>query len=61
MAFFQKLMNYLIHEVVVQGLANSRAFQRFAVRTDAMLSEMKTKGEWAQEVRGAMARRQSHG
>lgn len=44
MAFFQKLLNYLVNEVVVQGLANSRTFQRFAIRTDAMINEMKQKG-----------------
>lgn len=44
MAFFQRLLNYLVNEVLVQGLANSRAFQRFAVKTDAALTELKTKG-----------------
>lgn len=33
-AFFQKVANYVANEVVIKGLANSRTFQRFAVRTN---------------------------
>lgn len=44
MSLFQRVLNYLVNEVIVQGLANSRTFQRFAVRTDATLNELKNKG-----------------
>jgi hypothetical protein len=33
-AFFQKVANYVANEVITKGLANSRTFQRFAVRTN---------------------------
>jgi hypothetical protein len=33
-AFFQRVANYVANEVVIKGLANSRTFQRFAVRTN---------------------------
>lgn len=81
MSFFQRVLNHLLNEVMVEKLANrcvfageircslpvsgrprscpaasgkgdrlvsavlcSRAFQRFAIRTDAFLNEMKSKG-----------------
>lgn len=39
MAFFQRVMSYLLNEVLVNGLANSRTFQRFAIRTNSMMEE----------------------
>jgi hypothetical protein len=33
-AFFQRVANYVANEVIVKGLANSRTFQKFAVRTN---------------------------
>jgi hypothetical protein len=39
MAFFGRVMNYVFNELLVDALANSRAFQRFAVRTDKALRE----------------------
>lgn len=37
-------MHYVINEVLVDTLANSKAFQRFAVRSNAYFSEVSKKG-----------------
>lgn len=37
--FISRLANYLANEVLIKGLANSKMFQRFAVRTDASLRD----------------------
>ena len=42
--FVNRLANYLANEVLIKGLANSRTFQRFAVRTDQTLNELKKSG-----------------
>jgi len=42
--FVQRLANYLANEIFIKGLANSRTFQRFVIRTDQALNEWKTKG-----------------
>jgi hypothetical protein len=42
--FIQKVANYIGNEVIIKGLANSRTFQRFAVRTDASIKEMHKTG-----------------
>jgi hypothetical protein len=42
--FIQKIANYIGNEVIIKGLANSRTFQRFAVRTDASIKEMHKTG-----------------
>uniref|UniRef100_A0A6U6IHD6 Uncharacterized protein n=1 Tax=Odontella aurita TaxID=265563 RepID=A0A6U6IHD6_9STRA len=42
--FIQRVANYIANEVLIKGLANSRTFQRFAVRTDKHITEMKGKG-----------------
>jgi hypothetical protein len=42
--FVQRLANYLANEVLIKGLAHSRTFQRFALRTDQTLNEMKKNG-----------------
>lgn len=44
MAFFQRILGYLVNEVLVSGLANSKTFQRFAVRSNDMIQEMSKKG-----------------
>ena len=36
--FFAKLVQYFASEVMVKALANSKVFQRFAVKTDAFLN-----------------------
>jgi len=42
--FIQRLVNYLANEVLIKGLANSKIFQKFAVRTDASLREVHKAG-----------------
>lgn len=42
--FVQKVANYIANEVLIKGLANSKSFQRFAVRTDSHLQKMKSEG-----------------
>ncbi|GFH51435.1 hypothetical protein CTEN210_07911 [Chaetoceros tenuissimus] len=42
--FIQRVANYVANEIFVKGLANSKTFQKFAVRTDSHLSEMKKGG-----------------
>ena len=42
--FVQRVANYIANEVLIKGLANSKTFQRFAVRTDKHLQEMQKQG-----------------
>jgi len=42
--FVQRLANYLANEVLIKGLANSKVFQRWAVRTDRTLQDMQKNG-----------------
>ena len=44
MAFFSRLVNYVVNELLVDALANSKTFQRFAVRTDKALREAQKSG-----------------
>ena len=41
--FVQRVANWLAQEVVVKGLAENKAFQRFALRTDHKLKEFTEK------------------
>ena len=43
--FIQRIANYIANEVLIKGLANSKIFQRFAVRTDAQLKTIQKAGE----------------
>ena len=43
MSFIGRILHYIVGEVVVKHLAESRAFQRFALRTDAALQKHKAK------------------
>lgn len=45
MAFFKKLMDHILNKVLVETLANSRWFQRFAVHTHKLSKEMAEKGK----------------
>jgi hypothetical protein len=55
--FIQRVANYIANEVLVKGLAQSRTFQRFAVRTDARLQDMhKTGKETLASVQEELAR-----
>ncbi|XP_039172453.1 uncharacterized protein LOC120295402 [Eucalyptus grandis] len=38
--FLHRVISYVANEIVVNGLANSPAFQRFAVRTSKRLEEV---------------------
>ncbi|KAJ4837676.1 hypothetical protein Tsubulata_013483 [Turnera subulata] len=54
--FMNRVISYLVNEVVVNGLANSRAFQRFAVRTSRRIDEVsvmaaKKKQELAEQMK----------
>jgi len=42
--FVQRLANWLANEVIVKGLAESRTFQRMALRTHNTVEEAKAKG-----------------
>ncbi|KAK9073078.1 hypothetical protein SSX86_007400 [Deinandra increscens subsp. villosa] len=54
--FVHRVMSYLVNEILVDSLANSRAFQRFAVRTSKSMEEMsniaaKKRQEIAEQVK----------
>lgn len=38
--FIQRIVNHVANEVIIKGLANSRTFQRFVVRTDKSLQDL---------------------
>lgn len=40
---FHRAISYVINQFVVEGLANSRAFQKFAVRTEKQFQELSEK------------------
>ncbi|CAB9512776.1 expressed unknown protein [Seminavis robusta] len=42
--FVQRVANYIANEVLIKGLANSKTFQRFALRTDHSLQQVKKQG-----------------
>ena len=42
--FIQRVVNYVANEVIIKGLANSRTFQRFAVRTSRQYEEIAKQG-----------------
>ena len=42
---FGRVFGYVFNELLVSGLANSRTFQQFAVRTDRALREVQQSGE----------------
>lgn len=45
MAFFKRLMDHMLNQVLVETLANSRWFQRFAVYTHKMTKEAAEKSK----------------
>ena len=45
MRFLQNLISYWANLVLVETLANSRTFQRFAISTDKLLKELKKNGK----------------
>lgn len=42
--FIQRIANYVANEVLIKGLANSKTFQRFALRSEAAMNDAKGKG-----------------
>lgn len=42
MSFFQRLVSYVVNDVAVKALSNSRAFQRFALKTHYHVEDAKT-------------------
>lgn len=42
--FIARVVNHVVNEVLIEGLAKSRTFQRFAVRTDAALKDVQNAG-----------------
>ncbi|KIY96263.1 hypothetical protein MNEG_11699 [Monoraphidium neglectum] len=50
MAFFKRLMDHVFNQVLVETLANSRWFQRFAVYSHKMSKEMAEKGKDGSKV-----------
>ncbi|KAL6651012.1 hypothetical protein ACP70R_009937 [Stipagrostis hirtigluma subsp. patula] len=49
---FGRVLSYLLNEFLVEGLANNRAFQRFAVKTNRTLENLSSK---AKEVREGLS------
>ena len=43
MAFFQRVMHYVFNELLVNALANSRTFQRFAIRSNEAMQDFAKK------------------
>ncbi|XP_015897210.1 uncharacterized protein LOC107430851 [Ziziphus jujuba] len=43
--FMHRVVSYLMNEVLVNSLANSRAFQRFAVRTSKRIEDISSIAE----------------
>ena len=42
--FIARVVNYVANEIIVKGLANSRTFQKFAVRTSKQYEELNKHG-----------------
>mmetsp|Transcript_1423 Transcript_1423/g.2601 ORF Transcript_1423/g.2601 Transcript_1423/m.2601 type:complete len:114 (+) Transcript_1423:277-618(+) len=42
--FIQRVANYVANEIFIKGLANSKTFQKFAVRTDHHIRSFKEGG-----------------
>ncbi|KAE9591985.1 hypothetical protein Lalb_Chr19g0124461 [Lupinus albus] len=54
--FVHRVLSYVVNELVVNGLANNPAFQRFAVRTskkieDISVKAVRTKQEIAEQLK----------
>ena len=41
MSFIGKLVGYFMNELIVKTLANSKSFQRFAIRSDSFIKDKK--------------------
>lgn len=45
MSFFSRIVNHFLNEVLVNGLANSRTFQRFAIWSNEFAKDVALKGK----------------
>ena len=43
--FLFRFLDYIASDIIVKRLANSKTFQKFALRTDNMIQKQATKGE----------------
>ena len=60
--FFQRVANYVANEVIIKGLANSRTFQRFAVRTNKQYEDLTKQGaEQLNQTLEELAKQQAGG
>lgn len=60
--FFQRVANYVANEIIVKGLANSKSFQRFAVRTNKQYEDVAKQGvESINKTLDTMAKQQTSG
>eukprot|EP00240_Pyramimonas_obovata_P014715 CAMPEP_0118936594 /NCGR_PEP_ID=MMETSP1169-20130426/19600_1 /TAXON_ID=36882 /ORGANISM="Pyramimonas obovata, Strain CCMP722" /LENGTH=218 /DNA_ID=CAMNT_0006879903 /DNA_START=60 /DNA_END=714 /DNA_ORIENTATION=+ len=50
MSFFQRIASYVVNEVLVDTLANSKSFQRFAINSNAKMQELAKKSAEAKKV-----------
>ncbi|CAL5016024.1 unnamed protein product [Urochloa decumbens] len=46
---FGRALSYVVNEFLVEGLANNRAFQRFAVKTNRTLESLSSKAKQVSE------------
>ena len=42
--FVQRIANYVANEIIIKGLANSKTFQKFAVRTNKQYEDLQKQG-----------------
>lgn len=50
MSFFQRIASHFLNQVLVDGLANSRTFQRFAISSNAKMQDIAKKSADAKKV-----------
>jgi hypothetical protein len=58
--FVQRIANYVANEIIIKGLANSKTFQKFAVRTNKQYEDFHKQGtEKLTETLEELAKQQS--
>ncbi|GAY32021.1 hypothetical protein CUMW_000140 [Citrus unshiu] len=55
--FMHRVISYVVNEVIVNGLANSPAFQRFAVRTSRRIEDISSKGTSSSPIGSSAAQK----
>ncbi|KAF3448169.1 hypothetical protein FNV43_RR09858 [Rhamnella rubrinervis] len=63
--FMYRVVSYVMNEIIVNGLANSPAFQRFAVRTSKRIEDVsniavKKRQELAEQMKDISRNIESH-